>query len=161
MHHSQALIFLTAAGIMGTANLEAKPVVMKPAYTVRNDRAVMIPVRDGKRLSADFFFPEGEGKFPAIVMYHPYRKDDIGRGGAADHYYFAERGFVAVRLDARGTGTSEGVNTDEYRLQEQLDGFDVVSGWRVSPGPTATWVCGELPIADLLRSRWHPIVLRI
>lgn len=131
MNHITIRTLLTAGVVahtvfMGTSVIDAKPVVMKATYTVRNDRAVMIPVRDGKRLSADLFFPEGEGKFPAVVMYHPYRKDDIGRGGAADHYYFAERGFVAVRLDARGTGTSEGVNTDEYRLQEQLDGFDVV-----------------------------------
>ncbi len=106
--------------------LQAEPVVMKARYTVRNDRAVKIPVRDGKRLSADLFLPEAEGRFPALVMYHPYRKDDLGRGAAGDHYYFAERGFVAVRLDARGTGSSEGINTDEYRLQEQLDGYDVV-----------------------------------
>src|SRR6476620_8956992 len=87
---------LACVVFMGTKDLDAKTVVMKATYTVRNERAVMIPVRDGKRLSADLFFPEGEGKFPALVMYHPYRKDDIGRGGAADHYYFAERGFVGV-----------------------------------------------------------------
>jgi putative CocE/NonD family hydrolase len=102
------------------------PVQIQARYEVRNDRAVMIPVRDGKRLSADIFRPTAEGKFPIIIMYHPYRKDDVGRGGVGEHYYFAERGFVSVRLDARGTGTSEGVNTDEYTLQEQQDGYDVV-----------------------------------
>lgn len=118
------LAVLSGLSLMTVAN--AAPVVMKANYKVRHERAVMIPVRDGKKLSADLFFPDGPGKFPALVMYHPYRKDDIGRGGAGDHHYFAERGFVGVRLDARGTGTSEGVNTDEYRLQEQLDGYDVV-----------------------------------
>ncbi|MFN0172047.1 MAG: CocE/NonD family hydrolase [Bryobacteraceae bacterium] len=124
---SLAAVVLGQVLAMGAAwKLGADPIVMKATYTVRNDRAVKIPVRDGKRLSADLFRPEAEGRFPALVMYHPYRKDDLGRGAAGDHYYFAERGFVAVRLDARGTGSSEGINTDEYRLQEQLDGYDVV-----------------------------------
>jgi len=104
----------------------SQPVVLKPTYKVRIERAVMIPMRDGTRLSADLIRPDAEGRFAAIVMYHPYRKDDVGRGGVGEHYYFAERGFIAVRLDARGTGTSEGTNTDEYVLQEQEDGYDAV-----------------------------------
>ena len=57
------------------------PVVLKPTYKVRIERAVMIPMRDGTRLSADLIRPDAEGRFAAIVMYHPYRKDDVGRGG--------------------------------------------------------------------------------
>jgi putative CocE/NonD family hydrolase len=117
-----SLILAAATQVLSSG----KPVQIQARYEVRNDRAVMIPVRDGKRLSADIFRPVGEGKFPVIIMYHPYRKDDVGRGGVGEHYYFAERGFVSVRLDARGTGTSEGINTDEYTLQEQEDGYDTV-----------------------------------
>jgi uncharacterized protein len=118
---SLSLPVLLAAAADGT-----KPVILKPTYKVRIERAVMIPMRDGKRLSADLIRPDAEGRFPAIMMYHPYRKDDVGRGGVGEHYYFAERGFVAVRLDARGTGSSEGTNTDEYLPQEQEDGYDAV-----------------------------------
>jgi len=102
------------------------PVVLQARHKVRIERAVMIPMRDGKRLSADLIRPDTEGRFPAIVMYQPYRKDDVGRGGIGEHYYFAERGFISVRLDARGTGSSERTNTDEYLLQEQQDGYDAV-----------------------------------
>jgi uncharacterized protein len=109
-----------------SSSLFGRPVALKASFNVRTERAVMIPARDGKRLSADLFRPDAEGRFPAIVMYHPYRKDDVGRGGVGEHYYFAERGFVSVRLDARGTGTSEGITTDEYTLQEQQDGYDAV-----------------------------------
>ena len=132
MIHKHVSAFAAAAMLGGVVfigggrTLEAKPATIPASYKVRNERAVMIPVRDGKRLSADLFRPDAEGRFPAIVMYQPYRKDDVGREGVGEHFYFAERGFVAVRLDARGTGTSEGVATDEYRLQEQLDGFDAV-----------------------------------
>ena len=38
----------------------------------------------------------------------------------------AERGFIGVRLDVRGTGGSDGTNTDEYVRQEQEDGYDAV-----------------------------------
>ena len=49
----------------------AQPVVLKPTYKVRIERAVMIPMRDGKRLSADFIRPDAEGRFPAIVSTTP------------------------------------------------------------------------------------------
>lgn len=83
-------------------------------------------MRDGVRLAADLFRPDAEGAFPALIEYHPYRKDDMSvpRNGALR--YFAEHGYVSVRLDVRGTGASEGVNTDEYLPQEQLDGYDAV-----------------------------------
>ena len=83
-------------------------------------------MRDGIHLSADLIRPDADGEFPMILEYHPYRKDDVSRGGFDAHWYFAERGFIGVRLDARGTGSSEGINTDEYHPLEQQDGFDAV-----------------------------------
>ena len=67
--------------IGASARLSAEPVALKASFNVRTERAVMIPTRDGKRLSADMFRPDAEGRFPVIIMYHPYRKDDVGRGG--------------------------------------------------------------------------------
>src|SRR5581483_8676400 len=68
-------------------------------------------------------------KFPAVLEYLPYRKDD---GTAARDYpihtYFAHRGYVSVRVDIRGFGASEGAPTDrEYSGQEQLDGEQVIA----------------------------------
>ncbi len=83
-------------------------------------------MRDGVRLAADLFRPDAAGAFPALVEYHPYRKDDMSVPRNGPHHYFAERGYVSVRLDVRGTGASEGVTTDEYPLQEQLDGYDAI-----------------------------------
>ncbi len=40
---------------------------------------------------------------------------------------------MGCRVDVRGTGASEGINTDEYVLQEQLDGYDVVEGLARQP----------------------------
>jgi putative CocE/NonD family hydrolase len=112
-------------------------------------RNVRIPVRDGTRLAADLFVPEPIGdlaaaaereaaeppseRFPALLEYLPYRKND----GTADrwnaHHYFAARGYVGVRLDVRGTGDSPGTATDEYTPQEQRDGCDAIAWLAAQP----------------------------
>lgn len=106
------------------------PVVIAPKYKHRIERNVLIPTRDGTLLSADLIRPDGAGtddaKFPILIEYLPYRKDDASRGVHDGHIYLAERGFLGVRLDVRGTGGSQGVNTDEYMGVEQTDGFDAV-----------------------------------
>lgn len=46
-----------------------------PEYEVRVERALMVPVRDGVRLSTDLYFPVGlEGKLPVILIRTPYNK---------------------------------------------------------------------------------------
>jgi len=93
---------------------------------MRIERNVRVPMRDGARLAADLFRPDAAGPLPAVVEYHPYRKDDMSVPRNGPHHYFAEHGYVSVRLDVRGTGASEGTTTDEYPLQEQLDGYDAI-----------------------------------
>jgi putative CocE/NonD family hydrolase len=100
--------------------------VIAARHGVRIERNVRIPVRDGARLAADLVRPDEEGRFPAVIEYLPYRKDDNTAAAGDVHHYLAERGFVGVRLDVRGTGGSDGVNTDEYVPQEQEDGCDAV-----------------------------------
>ena len=74
-------------------------------------------------------------KFPALLDYLPYRKDD---GTAAGDYpknaYFARRGYVGARVDIRGFGASEGRPTDrEYSEQEQKDGEQVIHWLATQP----------------------------
>src|SRR5262245_22510856 len=121
------LILLLGLPIASQRTADAAPApLIGPHYKVRIERNVLIPTRDGTRLAADLIRPDADGRFPAIIEYIPYRKDDLTQGGYDAHYYFAERGFVGVRLDVRGTGSSEGVNTDEYMPIEQRDGYDAV-----------------------------------
>lgn len=89
-----------------------------------------IPVRDGARLAARIWMPEGveSRPLPAILEYIPYRKRDLTRGrDAQNHAYLAGHGYVCVRVDMRGGGDSDGVLTDEYTLVEQEDGVDVIA----------------------------------
>jgi predicted acyl esterase len=102
-----------------------------PAYGVRLQKA-WIPMKDKVRLAVTLYTPDGArpgDKFPALLEYLPYRKDD---GTAANDYpvhtYFARRGYVSARVDIRGTGASEGsLPGREYSEQEQLDGVEVIA----------------------------------
>jgi hypothetical protein len=113
----------------------AKEPPSAPKYAVRLDQA-WIPMNDGVRLAATLYMPDGAKpgeKFPALLEYLPYRKDD---GTAARDYpihtYFAKRGYVSARVDIRGTGASEGRPPGrEYSEQEQLDGEQVIA-WLAS-----------------------------
>jgi len=97
-----------------------------PKYQIIEEK-VWIPVRDGTRLAATFYKPASDERFPAIFDFHPYRKDDSAPRGDNRYHYFAQRGYITVRVDVRGTGSSEGAPADnEYVLQEQLDGYDVI-----------------------------------
>jgi uncharacterized protein len=92
-----------------------------------------IPMKDGVRLAATLYLPDGANasdKFPALLEYLPYRKDDgTAAGDYSRHAYFARRGFVGARVDVRGFGNSEGAPPSrEYSEQEQLDGIQVI-GW--------------------------------
>jgi len=100
---------------------------------VRVVRDVRIPVRDGIRLAATLCLPEAEGRYPALLEYLPYRKDDLYWSEAGPLHYFAARGYVGVRLDVRGTGSSEGVSTDEYTEAEQLDAVDAIAWLAAQP----------------------------
>jgi uncharacterized protein len=102
-----------------------------PAYGVRMEQA-WIPMKDGVRLAATLYMPDGAKpgeKFPALLEYLPYRKDDgTAAGDYPKHTYFARRGYVSVRVDIRGFGASEGVPPErEYSEQEQLDGEQVIA----------------------------------
>ncbi len=97
-----------------------------PRYNVRHIKNIRIPMSDGVTLSSDLFLPDAPGKYPAVLNYIPYRKEDASVHTGIICNYFAERGFVGVIVDIRGTGESGGVSLDEYTLQEQLDGLQVI-----------------------------------
>src|SRR6202451_1185691 len=129
----RGILFLIVAVLAISSILPAKqPPPPHPVQMIQQ----WIPMPDGIRLSATLYMPDaakpGE-KFPALLEYLPYRKDDAT--AARDysvHAWFAHHGYVSVRGDIRGFGTSEGAPTDrEYSEQEQLDGEQVIA-WLAS-----------------------------
>ena len=117
-------------GLMVATALGVEP-PSPPAYNIRMENG-WIPMKDGVRLAVTLYMPDGGKageKFPAVLEYHPYRKDD---GTAQRDYelysYFVRRGYVCARVDIRGFGNSEGVPTGrEYSEQEQLDALQIIS----------------------------------
>lgn len=92
-------------------------------------KEVWIPMTDGIQLAADLYLPADANKkrYPVVLEYLPYRKDE-GRSNRFGLYsYFVKRGYIIARVDIRGTGRSEGKLVDgEYSEQEQQDGERVI-----------------------------------
>lgn len=104
---------------------------------------LVIPMRDGRKLSARIWKPVTPERLPVVLEYIPYRKRDVTRyRDDPMHGYFAQQGYVAVRLDLAGSGDSEGVLTDEYALQEQDDAIEAID-W-LSRQPWSTGAVGMI-----------------
>ena len=101
--------------------------ISKKKYKVKTKKNVLIPTRDGTKLAADIYMPDSPEKFPVIIEYVPYRKDDLEVAYSVPRLeYFVERGYIGVLLDIRGTGSSEGLTNRMMRKQEWEDGYDAV-----------------------------------
>jgi predicted acyl esterase len=108
---------------------------------MQEQRDVFITVRDGTRIAADVFLPEGDGPFPALVALGPYGKEiqslpippqpphspvyarEIEAG---DPRILTEHGYAHVIADSRGIGKSEGVYRGWLNADEASDGHDLV-----------------------------------
>lgn len=96
-------------------------------FAVKVIETEWITMADGVRLAAKLWLPEGAGKVPAILEYLPYRRRDGTRTRDNGlHHYLAGHGYACLRVDIRGMGDSEGLLHDEYTMQEQLDGLEVI-----------------------------------
>ncbi len=103
-----------------------------PRYDIQIEEA-WIAMPDGVRLSADLYRPTGGNaateKFPVLLEYLPYRKQEARSRDYGLYSYFVQRGYVVVAVDIRGTGGSEGrLIPYEYSEIEQADG-EVVIDW--------------------------------
>ena len=129
-----ALVFATT--LVGSSAVANQDSAYPPQYASIKTVQAWIPMKDGVRLAVNLYMPDGplaaahQGeKFPAILEYLPYRKDDWTLARDWDlHSYFVRRGYVTARVDIRGTGASEGNPPDrEYSDQEQQDGLEVIA----------------------------------
>lgn len=103
-------------------------------YEIREIENVFIPMRDGARLAARIWRPVTDEPLPAVFEYIPYRKRDLTRArDALNHPYLAGHGYIAVRVDLRGSGDSDGVLTDEYLPTEHADACDVIEWLAAQP----------------------------
>jgi putative CocE/NonD family hydrolase len=146
----------------GSATLRADGAEPEAKYKVRVIPNARIPMRDGVELAARITRPDTTTeKFPAILGYTPYRRLGSLKAAPSERefnhalhgsYHFAERGYVVVDYDARGTGNSGGSTQEMYADAERQDGYDMVEWaaaqpwcngavgmWGMSYGGVDTW----------------------
>lgn len=99
----------------------------EPPYDVLIAHKVMIAVRDGLKMANTIYFPAtrtgvmAPGKFPAILARSPYAQR---KNVSAEGRYFAQRGYVYVVGDVRGSMDSEG---ELYpHINDGRDGYDII-----------------------------------
>ena len=103
-----------------------------------------VPMRDGVELALRITRPDGEGRFPAIMEYNPYRRVKAALADYRDEYppavpYLAERGYVVVQYDVRGTGNSGGWSKHIYADAERRDAYEMVEWIAAQP-----WCTGNV-----------------
>ncbi len=88
---------------------------------------VTIPMPDGTIIAASLHLPDGDGPFPVLAIFYPYRKDDfIGASTAYPRTFFAEAGYATLLVDIRGYGSSGGPSYQAWDPREFDDGYEVV-----------------------------------
>ncbi|MBI4443609.1 MAG: CocE/NonD family hydrolase [Acidobacteria bacterium] len=115
----------------------------RPATNKFTCQEVDTPMRDGLKLKADLYLPDGPGPFPVIVERTPYSKSDCKFTFAP---YLAERGYAVLIQDVRGRFRSPGVFyqfLDEGWGMRQ-DGYDTIE-W----AGTQPWSNGKVGMMGL------------
>jgi predicted acyl esterase len=136
-------------------NIDVKPAAR--AYELLIDKDVDVPMRDGARLKADVFRPDDDGKFPAILNLGPYQKDKVWippptleekpnpymNWETVNPEWWVPKGYAAVRVDGRGSGTSPG-QCEPWSLQEAIDFYDAIEWAAKQP-----WCNGNVGLSGI------------
>jgi len=96
------------------------PTLSAPKYEVTVERGVKVPMRDGTKLSADIYRPQGVEKAPVILVRTPYKKEM----NELQAKFYARRGYVYAVQDCRGRFGSPG--EWEPFVNESKDGYDSI-----------------------------------
>lgn len=100
-------------------------------HEIEND---WIAMPDGVRLAVSLWLPDTDRPVPVVLETTPYRKRDSSRAyGGFWGRKLAQHGVAFARLDARGSGDSEGLLLDEYLPQEQTDAAEAIAWLAAQP----------------------------
>lgn len=119
-------------------------VAQSPRFDVVRQDGVMVPMRDGVRLSTELYRPARAGApidsaFPVLLLRTPYeiRGEEI----VMQARFFASHGYVVALQNIRGRYRSEGSFT-KYSVLDAPDGHDAIEWLAVQPysnGKVGTW----------------------
>ncbi len=92
--------------------------------SVKPKQGHSLRTRDGIRLDADVYYPEGQGPWPVLLMRQPYCRAIASTIVYAHPSWYAAHGYIVAIQDVRGRGTSEG--SFDLFAHEVEDGYDSV-----------------------------------
>ena len=116
------LVTLAAVALAGAGTPADAPVDLGPV----TEKLVMVPMRDGTRLSVYLYFPEGKGPWPVLLE---QRYADLSAAATRKGFAkLAAGGYVVAAQNFRGAGKSEGTWVGYRALGwgEKQDGYDTV-----------------------------------
>ena len=142
---------------------ETKP--SEPKYKMTLEKDVDIPMRDGAKLKADVFRPEGDGHFPVLINMGIYQKDKLWvppddleekpnpymNWETVNPEWWVPRGYRCVRVDERGSGKSPGQSV-LYSPQEAIDFYDAIE-W-AGHQPWSNGRVATIGISFFARTQW-------
>jgi predicted acyl esterase len=110
------------------------------------EKDVDVPVRDGAKLKADIFRPQGTEKVPAILNLGPYQKDKLWvtpdtleekqnpymNWETINPLWWVPKGYASVRVDGRGSGKSPGQH-EPWSHSEAVDFYDAIEWAAAQP----------------------------
>ena len=128
---------LLGLSVVGSADLPAAETLLD--FGRVTEKQVMIPMRDGKHLSAYLYFPEGNGPWPAFFEQRYAAINGAGSRKAAAK--MAESGYVVGMVNYRGTHLSEGTWVGYRALAWGVlkDGYDTCEWLARQP-----WCTGKI-----------------
>ncbi|MBI2834428.1 MAG: CocE/NonD family hydrolase [Acidobacteria bacterium] len=115
--------------------------------TVRTDVNVMVPMRDGVRLSTDIYRPDTPGRFPVVLTRTPYNNND--KQQIEFGHFFARHGFVYVTQDCRGRYDSDG-DWGRPLIHDPKDGHDTIDWVAKQP-----WSSGRVGTFGISYHAWN------
>ncbi|MCW2799552.1 MAG: hypothetical protein JWQ70_1024 [Aeromicrobium sp.] len=174
-------VMALALALVGTSATLNTATAATPTWKARaeeypktvTEKDVAIAMSDGVILRGDVVRPaDASGKaiakrLPVIVTITAYNKTVLGSagglGGAAPAY-LVKRGYVQLTVDARGTGSSEGV-WNAFGARENKDGGEIMNWAHSSARPWSDGITGMsgpsyMGIAQLWAAAAHPAGLK-
>jgi predicted acyl esterase len=121
------------------------------------EKDVEVPMRDGARLMADVFRPQGAERVPALLNLGPYQKDKLWatpntleekpnphmNWETANPLWWVPRNYACVRVDGRGSGKSQG-QFEPWSLSEAIDFYDAIEWAAAQP-----WCNGKVGLTGI------------
>ncbi len=133
MHHRHFVLVLVGLLVASAPAEAGEPAVDLGTVT---EKHVLVPMRDGIKLSVYLYFPSGKGPWPVLLeqRYADLRAPATRKGFAR----LAEAGYVVAAQNFRGTHLSEGTWVGYRALGwgKQQDGYDTVEWLAKQPWST-------------------------